>query len=378
MKICIVNLQSLPVLAPGFEHERVGGEEIQAPLIAQALARRGHDVALVVGDYGQADGARYSGVKTLKAFRERAGIPILRYAYPRWTKLWRALVRADAQVYYVSCAGMMVGLTAMFCRKHGRGLVFRAASDSDCDPGKLLVRYWRDRKLYEHGLRRADAVLVQSAFQQESMRQNYRIDSEPARMLVDRPDGQVDDARKDIDLLWVANLRHVKRPDRVLDLAARLPHLRIHMAGGEFPGESALYARIAEVARQRPNITFHGQVTYRNIGALFDRAKIFINTSELEGFPNTLLQAWIRGLPVVTTFDPDKTVTREGLGIRVSDPAEMATAASRILGDPVEFEALRQRCLAHMATHYDEEALLQPYIRAMETAIAAASRRRAV
>ncbi len=376
MKICLVNPRSLPVLAPGFENERVGGEEIQLPLIAKALARRGHNVMLVVGDYGQPDGAEYSGVKTLKAFREGAGFPIIRFVYPRWTKLWGALARADAQVYYVSCAGMEVGLMSLFCRKHGRGLVYRAASDSDCDPAKLLVRYWRDRKLYEYGLRHAHAVLVQSEFQLQLMFRNYGVDSQPARMLVDQPGGRIGDAHKDIDLLWVANLRHVKRPDRVLELAASLPQFKIHVAGGPFPGEQSLYSQIYDASRKLPNITFHGQVAYRDIGALFDRARVFINTSELEGFPNTFLQAWIRGVPVVATFDPDGILAREELGMRVIDIPEMVEAVSRILGEPGLIETLRKRCLQYMAAHYDEDDLLHPYLRAMERAIASAAQPR--
>ena len=52
----------------------------------RALACRGHDVS-GSGDYGQPDGANYAGVKTIKAFREREGLPVFRYVYRRWIKL---------------------------------------------------------------------------------------------------------------------------------------------------------------------------------------------------------------------------------------------------------------------------------------------------
>jgi glycosyltransferase involved in cell wall biosynthesis len=375
MKVCFVGLANLAVLAPEFGQHPVGGEGVQQTLLGRALARRGHDVSMVVGDYGQPDGAIYSGVKTIKAYRLGMGIPVLRFIYPRWIKLWDALAKADAQVYYVSCAGMELGLMAMFCGKHGKGLIFRTASDTDCDPRNLLVRYWRDRKLYEYGLRRADAILVQSEFQRGLMSRNYGLGSRPARMLIEPPMAETDDMHKDIDLLWLANLRQVKRPDRVLDLAARLPHLNFYIAGGQCPGEHRLYAQIAEACRRLPNVTFHGQVAYQDVGALFDRAKIFINTSDVEGFPNTYLQAWIRGLPVVATFDPDGIISREGLGVRVFDTGELAQAVSRILGNRADFEGMRQRCLRYMAAHYNEDELLGPYLRAMEAAVASSSQR---
>lgn len=375
MKVCLVGLANLPVLAPEYRQHPFGGEEVQQTLLGRALARRGHDVSMVVGDYGQPDGAIYSGVKTIKAFRVGAGIPVLRYIYPRWIKLWNALAKADAQVYYVSCAGMELGLMAMFCGKHGRGLVFRTASDADCDPRNLLVRYWRDRKLYEYGLRRADAILVQSEFQRGLMSRNYGIDSRPARMFIELPKAEIDNTHKDIDLLWVSNLWQVKRPDRVLDLAARLPHLKISIAGGRYPGEHRLYSQTAEACRRLPNVTFHGQVAYQDVGALFDRARIFINTSDVEGFPNTYLQAWIRGSPVVATFDPDGIICREGLGVRVYDTGELAEAVSRILGNRADIEGMRRRCLKYMAAYYNEDDLLGPYLRVMEAAVALSSQR---
>ncbi len=85
---------------------------------------------------------------------------------PRWTSIWSALKRADADIYYVSGVGMMLGLVAMFARRYGRKFVYRLASTSDCHPDTIHVRLWRDKKLYAHGLKRADLVLSQTSEQQ--------------------------------------------------------------------------------------------------------------------------------------------------------------------------------------------------------------------
>jgi len=105
MKICFVGLDNLPVLAPEYREHYIGGESVQQTLLARALARRGHQVTMVVGDYGQADGARWDSIRTWKAYPADAGIPVLRFIHPRWTGLWAALERADADVYSTSCAG---------------------------------------------------------------------------------------------------------------------------------------------------------------------------------------------------------------------------------------------------------------------------------
>ena len=138
MKVCFVGLENLPVLAREYHrHGLIGGEQVQQTLLAKALAARGYHVSMVVADYGQSDSAAWHGVTTYKAYRADAGLPILRFVYPRWTGTWAALMRADADVYYTSCAGMMVGLVGMFCRRHGRGFVHRLASDTDADPKQV-------------------------------------------------------------------------------------------------------------------------------------------------------------------------------------------------------------------------------------------------
>src|SRR6266540_1805347 len=192
MKICLVGLDNLPVLASEYRQHTIGGESVQQTLLGRALARRRHDVSMVVSDHGQRDGAEWEAIRVFKAYRPDAGIPVLRFIHPRWTGIWSALTRADADVYYTSCAGMQVGLIALFCRRHSRRLVFRAASDTDCDRSRLLV---------------------QSASQAETLARSYGLASRVAGMLVEKP-GPI--AVRDIDVLWVSNIRHLKRPDRVL------------------------------------------------------------------------------------------------------------------------------------------------------------------
>ena len=175
LKVCFVCLEGLPVLAREFNRHGIGGEEVQHTLLARALAARGHEVSMVVADYGQPDAARWQGVTTRKAYRLDAGWPVVRFVHPRWTGVWGALRRADADVYYLSCAGMLVGLVALFCRLHRRRLVFRTAHDTDCQPDRLLIRFARDRKLYGYGIRSADVILTQSVTQQSDLMNNHGL-----------------------------------------------------------------------------------------------------------------------------------------------------------------------------------------------------------
>ncbi|MGH8745865.1 MAG: glycosyltransferase family 4 protein [Burkholderiales bacterium] len=361
MKICLVGLLNLSVLAPEYRDHAVGGESVQQTLLARALARRGHDVSMIVADCGQPDGARWDAITTFKAYRLEAGVPGWRFIHPRWTGLWAALTRADADAYYTSCAGMHLGLLAMFCRSARKRLVFRAASDADCEPSRLLVPYARDRWLYEYGLRRADTILVQSAAQAGALRRNYGLKSVVAGMLVEPP--RLVPAR-DIDVLWIGNIRRVKRADRALELADKLPQARIHMVGGPLPGEEALYEEVALEAGARSNVSFRGRLSYADASELYGRARVLLNTSDVEGFPNTYLQAWAAGVPVITLIDPDGVIAREGLGTCLREPAGLAEAVVRLLEDGADWQAASERCRAFMVGEYGEAQVLGAYLEA--------------
>jgi glycosyltransferase involved in cell wall biosynthesis len=363
-RICFVGFANLAVLAP--EHDRSGaaGEPLQQTLLATALARRGYPVSMVVIDHGQPDGASWHGVQTFKAYASGDGLPILRFVHPRWTGLWSALGRADADIYYSSCAGGLVGQVAMFCARRNRKFVFRAASDSDCLPDALIIKrwYWRDSWLYRHGLQRADGVLVQSQHQQRLMQQNFGVRSSIAGLVVEPGRSDLEFGARDIDALWVSNLRRVKRPDVLLDLAAKLPHIAFHMVGGPIAGAQEFFANVKSQALARSNVTFHGAVPYREMNPLYSRARVFVNTSDVEGFPNTYLQAWTSGTPVVAFFDPDGIIAREGLGVAVRTPEEMTAAVNSLTKDESAWAAARARCLAYVQRHYGEDAVLKPYL----------------
>lgn len=364
--LCFVGLENLPVLAPEYNHLGSGGEQVQQTLLSKALTRRGHSVAMVVLDHGQPDGSVWGGVTTYNAYKPDAGLVGLRFFHPRWDGMWDAMKRADARTYYVSCAGMRVGLAAMFCRQYGRRLVFRVAHDADCRPSELLVKLWRDRKIYEYGIRHTDVILAQSLRQQNDMKANYGLDSVVAGMLVEAPERLQTFGERDIDILWVNNLAAFKRPELVVELARRVPGRRIVMIGGEVAGAEEIYARVRDEAATCPNLEFKGSVPYHDVNEYYARARVFVNTSDSEGFPNSYLQAWVRGTPLVAFFDPDGVVAREGLGAAPRSMDDMVASLDRLLAGGPEWEDASRRARSFMDRNFAEDEILRPYLAACD------------
>jgi len=328
--ICFVNSDNYPVLNPEYGGHYIGGESVQQTLLAREFARQGWQVSMVCEDFGQPDGDVIDGIRVWKSFRSDAGLPILRFAYPRLYRTWRALGRADADYYYQSCAGVATGFVAGFCRRHDRRMIFRIAHDTDCIPGGQLIRFSRDRRIYDWGLRNADLISAQSDIQQDQLLENYQLKSTITNMAVEIPELEPH-SQRDIDVLWVNNLREFKRPDILCEIAAEMPEVRFVMIGGAVVGHEDLHRSVEEAAAQIPNLEYLGAVPYHDVNDYFLRAKLFVNTSDSEGFPNSFLQAWVRQVPVISFFDPDSIIKDREIGISPASPRDARDAINGLL-----------------------------------------------
>lgn len=360
MKICIVGLDDYPQLAKLKDAKYVGGESVQHVLLARAWRDLGHDVSMIVHDHGQGRVTCVDGIRAVAPYARKEGLPVLRFVHPRLTGMIGAMRDIDADVYYQSPAGAPTGMTAWFCRRYNKRFIARIASDLACMPGKQLIRLWRDRKIYEYGLRNADLIVAQSEQQRTLLMQNYGLKSEVLDMAVEMPSGQP--PRQDIDVLWVSNFRPVKRPEVVLELARRLPHVQFVMAGGSMSGVEDYFRSTLQAASALPNVNCPGAVPYEEVGTLFSRARVFLNTSQIEGFPNTFLQAWVRGVPVVTFFDPDSLIRQRQLGRTAADFEDMVSALQALLSDAQERERIGERARAYAVATFGPKHIASRYL----------------
>lgn len=332
MKICFVAPNIYPLLSGNADSRRVGGAELQQVQIGRVLGRHDYRVSYVTLDHGQEAVEKMEHFTVFKAFSADEGLPGFRFLHPRMTKLWRALRRADADVHYVRGAGFLVGLLAIFCRAYRKRFIFAAASDYDFIPDKLLIRLSRDKVLYKFGLRSADAIVVQSLTQQTILHRNFGLEGTVIpNFLSEKAKPLRREERKHV--LWVSTIRALKRPFEFIRLARAFPHRQFVMIGGPSTFEAGLFTAVADASRKVSNLQFLGFQPFHQTEAFFDRCRVFVNTSTAEGFPNTFLQSWRRGIPVISFVDPDGLIARDNLGACVKTFEEMKEALALFLSN---------------------------------------------
>jgi len=350
---------ALPRLLLGAGPDTVGGAELQLVFVAKALARRGWDVHVAMADYGQPIPDRTAdGIALHTVYRASR-------TYSSWRRLLRpiqllaSMRRIPADVCVSMGAGAQGGVMAALCRTQRRRCVFWLACDTDatCHVEDMSRMPRRDRWLALRGLRWAHDIVAQSHQQRDLLRHHVGRDAVilPYVWPFEIAMRQAEEPRY---ALWVSNIRPKKRPELLLDIAERLPEIQFVMIGGSVRGHEGLYDRIRERADGLPNVRFMGYVPFEQVQGFFERAAVFVNTSAVEGFPNTYLQAWSSGKPVICSFDPDGLIERVGMGVEFVEAEDGAARLADIWSDPTTLRRMGERAVCYVREHHTEDALI--------------------
>jgi glycosyltransferase involved in cell wall biosynthesis len=243
-----------------------------------------------------------------------------------------------------------------WAHRHGRKVVYSTSNEIGCRRSLPHLTSLRERLLYRHGVRHADAIVVQSRTQQRLLAEEFGRTS----TLIPMPcDGVPADADAPVDpprpgggrVLWVGRLHPVKRLDWLLEIARRCPEITFDVVGSSNE-DSGYAAALVRQARSLPNVRLHGRVLHREMTHFYRRASLLCNTSVSEGFPNVFLEAWSAGLPVVSTVDPDGVIAAHGLGGVGPTPDRLAQRVREITASPADWRRCSDAARAYVRAHH--------------------------
>lgn len=358
-RVCMYVEFLYPVVSEG-RVPFAGGIEVQLTLMGRGLARRGFDVHVVTCDYGQPDRLQVEGLTLHRAYPPSGGLPVLRFFHPRLTKGLAALWRADADVYLFRGAALWAGLVALLARLRGRRFVWLTGHDHDVRRDLPDVHGVRDRALVLRAIRGADAIVTQTRHQQARLLADFGRTSTVIMNSVELvPAAQVRAVEHGDTLVWLSTYKPEKRPEWFTRFAERHPAIRCRMIGviPETAAGRAAHAAACGVAARCPNLSVEGAIPHERIDEAFEGAALFAHSSPVEGFPNTLLESWSRGIPAVSCVDPDGIVERERIGACHVDEEAWARAIEARWADPARRRDEGARARAWVERHHAPEVV---------------------
>lgn len=383
LRVCLVSLPAAPVVDPTIRGN-IGGTETRAWLFARTLAQLPDtEVHFVVRHREPLPRADYDGVHvhTLVdplfnlyeqvglCVERRRGFPWIRIKQWQWNLLWRlpriALHRANRAQggdYFAPDPFYRDILCDVFCtfgvqmnsakviaaaQQAGTPAVLVLGSDGDLDERFITqpdyVNPYGDRAhVCRWILQQATRIVCQTEEQQRLLKERFLRTAEVIANPLDLADWDRK-AQAPVDLpvkvdrfvLWVgrAESEH-KRPMECVEIARLTPDLPFVMVMN--PRDPREEARVREAAP--PNVTILTYVSPDVMPALMARALVLLNTSALEGFPNTFLQAGASRIPVVSMQVGDAFLSQSNGGAWTDGSRE---AASDVIREYAGNDALR-------------------------------------
>ena len=161
---------------------------------------------------------------------------------------------------------------------------------------------------------------------------------------------------KNIDVIWIANFRRLKRAEWMVEAARKNKHLHFALIGRS-SGDKGYYDQIEHDCAELENITFYGPLGFDQTNALVAQSRLLACTSEFEGFPNTFLQAWAYNVPVVSTVDPSDVIEKNQLGMVVKDEAQFNDAILHLLNHIEDYDGICKNINGYFLSHHSPERI---------------------
>jgi glycosyltransferase involved in cell wall biosynthesis len=157
--------------------------------------------------------------------------------------------------------------------------------------------------------------------------------------------------------------KQIKQPHIFLHIAESLPEKRFVLIG--IPDMDKYTDEIQQRASQLHNVEYLESVDPDKIHEYYKNAIAIINTSKSEGFPNTFLEAWRYGTPVVSLdVDPNRFITTSESFHGNGNTSNIINAC-KLLSQGQYWESASKRVRSEFESEYGINQVGQDYYQAI-------------
>jgi glycosyltransferase involved in cell wall biosynthesis len=332
----------------------VGGAERQQWLLARALAAS--DWSVVVGIRKRLQPGERKIIQ---------GVEFVGIGQKHSLLAWRRFLFSERpDWWYRRTADHLLGPAVEISKLTGVKTIFSAGFDSDVQPRRALSRRHRWWPLYAWGLKRTDKIFLQHEDQLSSLPLCLRSKSFIVPSIASVSTSIKPHVERRRYIAWVAMLREPKRPDLLVEIARKAPDLPFLVCGEATAHRSSpgYGKQIIADLRSTPNVEYRGRVSPEQARQIIADAAVFLLTSAEEGFPNTFLEAWSSGTPVVSLgVDPAKVLSRNKIGLVVGTTEGAIQNLRRLISSPDERQELAVRSKRYVSHVHSANTVMEAF-----------------
>jgi glycosyltransferase involved in cell wall biosynthesis len=346
-------------------------------LLARALAQSGWSIVVGIGQHEPEAKLSAQSTHMLNPRQECVidGVRFVKLPPGHIMFTWPKFLAAERPHWWYwqgpeAIWGAMV-LVAKAMRIQG---IFSSAMDSDVHPRLALTRRQHWWPLYALGLNAIDRIFLQHSGQLSELSRKLQPKAAVVPGVVSKLKQVKSQAERGNHIAWIAFLRQTKRPDLLIEIARKSPELHYVVCGAMtgFRAPAGYSGQIVAEMCSLPNVEYLGHVDQDQALKIMADAAALLCTADVEGFPNTFLEAWSVGTPVVSLgIDPGGIIKGNSLGF-VSGTTDQAISDIRSLVDsPEVFAGASSRSRKYIEAVHSDTAVA----RAFNAAILGATKR---
>jgi glycosyltransferase involved in cell wall biosynthesis len=358
-RVCLISLGAYPLLAES-DHLTQGGAEIQFVLLGKNLCARGFDVHFVVKDTNQNRCETIDNISIHKlSFRYMNGKKY--FLLNDWIKFCFCLFSIDADYYFIKTPRHLLFPLAIYNIFFKKKIIFVGQIDEDVLRDKVMAKDGLIGYIfYRVGIWQTFFTISQNLKQMKGFICRFKKRNVLIKNYLSLKIESSTKIKKYI--LWVGNNHLKKHPEIFLRLVNHFPEfnfLMIMSTTAQNPTDRA----IKNIAKNLPNLDYKGFVPFSEIAKYFSEAALFIGTSDMEGFPNTYIQAWQTKTPVISLHvDPDSVIQRFKLGRLSGSYDQLCHDLEMVMNDAQLRFDLGENCKKYVDTHHHELKVTERYV----------------
>ncbi|UZS00181.1 glycosyltransferase family 4 protein [Chondrinema litorale] len=333
-----------------------GGAETQCFYLASELINKGWEVHYIFEHSKLINEKDEYGI-ILHSLPKRKG-------YLKWMNslsLLKIMQLIKADVWYSRANISYLHYLVKFAQKVGGKVVWAFSRDSQFSlkdneqkdailPVKIYNRFNKLR--FFKSLTLSNLILLQTKGQYHLLQENLNLIGTIIYNAHPLTGIKANGIKRKKQVLWIGRMRPFKRPDRFIEIASALQDTDIEfkMVGKYDNNDIQTLLGSANLT----NVEILGEKKATEVHELLTESMLLVNTSEYEGFSNTFIEAWLRGVPVFSyQVDPDNMIVSNQLGIVNGDIDILANKINEICNDASQWQMLSEKCRNHGFHNFD-------------------------
>lgn len=350
------------VILCGYFPFESGGAEYQSYILAQYLQKK-YDVSYISLQ------PEYSPQATIHNGFTIYGIPkhrfLRRFGKTNFIDSFRVyslLKKIKPSCIYQSVGSADTGVAAFYSLKHPEcNFIWHIASEMDVNKFKFEFKHnvifnFIDSLIFYYGVRHAKYIFAQTDFQKQKLHENFNRDANfVIKNFLPVPE-KVKFPVKPARIVWLANLKYIKQPQIFIDLAKELKDLdaKFIMIGRNN------FFKNPDFFSEADNLEFLGELPQEKVNEILSEATMLVNTSISEGFSNAFIQAWLRGVPVISlNTDPDDLIKKYKMGFCSKTFSQLAIDVRRLVEDIVLRKEMSGNARTYAVKHHSLDNIQQ-------------------